>query len=630
MNYYFTYSDKNYIHIAERLFKSLQTYSSCKIIYYTINFDYENKFDNVIPIRYDFDHTKFLTYELNDEEMQHWTKKYMLYLKVNLCLEILKIKEDNNYCCIDSDMILIKNSDFLFDKINNSIDFPILPLNCYEYMLMDGHGNPYDENNNFDIDKCLEADLMRFLNISTKKRNSLYKQCNLLIFNKNSLKLFKEWYDICYYRPEIIKNKYLASLNEESVLNCLLWKYDYNINLDHIHINIPLDEVDTLVSAFNNSSDKAFFLKEFCRIPEKEKIQNILFLHGRPNKKNYELLEKEIIYKNQNFNSTSFTESNKKILLIINAVGMGDALTTTPAIRKLSNIYSSKISVISKYHDLFKNNPYIENNFRFDEIIDKSQYEVFSLFEQHSTCNINKIQTLRKHHACCTQRSCAYDLGFDLLNDELQLDFFPNNSCIYNFKSFGNYICLHTTSNWKNRTWSQENWQNLSDEISKLGFNIAIIGKDYEETNFDKSICYKKCFVPSGKNVIDITNDGSSINDLWHVINNAKIIVTLDSGPLHLAGTTDTWILQIGSARHPEFNSPYRKGSQKYKHIFVGGECSLFCASNLKYSVKEWKTINSIHYLPVCQENYETMRCQPNSDQVLEQIKLIVNENFNN
>ncbi len=71
MNYYFTYSDKNYTHIAERLFKSLQTYSSYKIIYYTINFDYENKFDNVIPIRYDFDHTKFLTYELNEEEMQH-------------------------------------------------------------------------------------------------------------------------------------------------------------------------------------------------------------------------------------------------------------------------------------------------------------------------------------------------------------------------------------------------------------------------------------------------------------------------------------------------------------------------------------------------------------------------------
>jgi ADP-heptose:LPS heptosyltransferase len=629
MNYYFTYSDKNYTHIAERLFKSLQTYSSYKIIYYTINFDYENKFDNVIPIRYDFDHTKFLTYELNEEEMQHWTKKYMLYLKVNLCLEILKTKEDNNYCCIDSDMILIKNSDFLFDKINNSIDFPILPLNCYEYMLMDGHGNPFDENGNFDIDRCLEADLMRFLNISTKKRNSFYKQCNLLIFNKNSLKLFEEWYDICYYRPEIIKNKYLASLNEESVLNCLLWKYDYNDNFDHIHINIPLDEVNTFILAFNNPHDESFFLKDFCRIPEKEKIQNILFLHGRPNQKNYQILEKEIIYKNKSENLSYFPKLNKKLLLIINAVGMGDALTSTPAIRKLSNIYSSKISIISNHYDLFKNNPYVENNFKFNETIDKSQYEVFSVFEQNSINKLNKIESVRKHHACCTERSCAYDLGFDLTTDELQLDFFPTNDCIYDIKNFGDFICLHTTSNWKNRTWSNENWQELSDKISDLGFNIVIIGKDHEEVNFDKSICHKKCFVPLGQNVINISNDGSSINDIWHIIDNAKAIVTLDSGPLHLAGTTDTWIIQIGSARHPEFNAPFRKGSQKYKHIFVGGECSLFCASNLKYSVKEWNTINAIHYLPVCQENYETMRCQPNSDQVLKQIKSIINEDFN-
>ena len=135
---------------------------------------------------------------------------------------------------------------------------------------------------------------MRFLNISIQKRDSFYKQCNLLLFNKNSLDLFKEWYNICY-RPEIIKNKYLAAMNEESVLNCLLWKYDYNANFDHIHINIPLDEVNTLVSAFNNPSDNSFFLKDFCRIPEKQKIQNIIFLHGRPNPTNYKILETEIM-----------------------------------------------------------------------------------------------------------------------------------------------------------------------------------------------------------------------------------------------------------------------------------------------------------------------------------------------
>ena len=63
MNYYFTYSDENYIHIAERLFKSLQTYSSYKIIYYTINFDYDNKFDNCHFFNSRFRGSKFFNNE---------------------------------------------------------------------------------------------------------------------------------------------------------------------------------------------------------------------------------------------------------------------------------------------------------------------------------------------------------------------------------------------------------------------------------------------------------------------------------------------------------------------------------------------------------------------------------------
>jgi len=317
-------------------------------------------------------------------------------------------------------------------------------------------------------------------------------------------------------------------------------------------------------------------------------------------------------------------KNRKEILVKIFGFGMGDVLTSTPAIRKLYNIYSSKISICSKYPNLFQNNPYIKNNFRLDDAIDESMFEIFSLFERDSFTTSNKIASVRKHHACCTQRSCAYDLGFDLTNEELYLDFFPDVNCIYDLDGFGNYICLHTTSNWKNRTWSKQNWQTLSNELENLGYNIVIIGKDHEEINFDNSIHYKKCFIPEGKNIINISNDGSSINDLWHVINKAKAIVTLDSGPLHLAGTTDTWIFQIGSARHPDFNTPFRNGSQNYKHKFIGGECSLFCASNLKYSVREWNTINSVHYLPDCQEKYETMRCQPNADEVIKQIKLLI------
>jgi hypothetical protein len=112
-------------------------------------------------------------------------------------------------------------------------------------------------------------------------------------------------------------------------------------------------------------------------------------------------------------------KNRKEILVKIFGFGMGDVLTSTPAIRKLYNIYSSKISICSKYPNLFQNNPYIKNNFRLDDAIDESMFEIFSLFERDSFTTSNKIASVRKHHACCTQRSCAYDLGFDLTNEEL-------------------------------------------------------------------------------------------------------------------------------------------------------------------------------------------------------------------
>jgi ADP-heptose:LPS heptosyltransferase len=303
---------------------------------------------------------------------------------------------------------------------------------------------------------------------------------------------------------------------------------------------------------------------------------------------------------------------SKKILVKIYASGMGDALLGTPAIRKLSYFYGQKrLSVKTRYPDLFRNSPYVDNVIKLDEDLDETDYEVFEMYKAHD----------RKHHACLSARSCAYDLGFDLTDDELSLDFFPDSQTIYDINKLNNYICLQTTSNWRNRTWSEENWKKLISLLQNTDLNIVLIGKDYEEIYFDGSVCKKRCFGMQGKNIINFTNDGSSIHDLWHLINNAKGIVTIDAGPLHIAGTTDTWIFQLGSARHPDLISPFRKGDQYYKHEYIGGECKAFCASNLKYTVKEWKTIKATHFLPECQENYTEIKCHPTAESVFNKIK---------
>ena len=73
------------------------------------------------------------------------------------------------------------------------------------------------------------------------------------------------------------------------------------------------------------------------------------------------------------------------------------------------------------------------------------------------------------------------------------------------------------------------------------------------------------------------------------MINHSVCVVTMDSGILHLAGTTDAWIVQLGSSIHPEFRAPYRQGSQDYKYRYVKGTCNLHCASDMKYYLRDWE-----------------------------------------
>ena len=76
---------------------------------------------------------------------------------------------------------------------------------------------------------------------------------------------------------------------------------------------------------------------------------------------------------------------------------------------------------------------------------------------------------------------------------------------------------------------------------------------------------------------------------MWHLINHSVCVITMDSGPLHIAGTTDAWIIQVGSASDYKYVNPVRKKSRDYKYKFVEGECKIFCTSDIKYSVREWK-----------------------------------------
>jgi ADP-heptose:LPS heptosyltransferase len=311
----------------------------------------------------------------------------------------------------------------------------------------------------------------------------------------------------------------------------------------------------------------------------------------------------------------------KKVCLdLTESRALGDTLCSTPTIRKLYNSYGQKISVITHHPYLFSNNPYVDKVYSelFNPITDeeKNEYEIFNSFDvfykPNGVCNKHNVMDIRQIH--------AISLGFMLTKKEMELDFTPNKVSI--MKNFPRkYVLIHPVQNWNSRTWSIDNWKMLTKLLNEQGIFVVSIGKNSSEiggSNVNKPVFDFE--IEKGINLMNKT----SIDETWHLINYSSCFVTMDSGLLHLAGTTDCEIIQLGSSINPEFRAPYRNGSQNYKYNYISGGCDLMCASDMKHGVKEWGSIQGIPSLVNCLENKKTFECHPNVLQVYKKIMELI------
>lgn len=293
---------------------------------------------------------------------------------------------------------------------------------------------------------------------------------------------------------------------------------------------------------------------------------------------------------------------------------LGDTLCATPTIRKLYNSYNKKISVITNIPDLFSTNPYIDNIFdnSVDREILKETHDIFETFDIVYKPN----GVVNKHNTMDIRQFHAITLGFMLTKEEMSLDYQP--STLFSITDLPEkYVLIHPVQNWNSRTWSSNNWKLLTKLLNEKGISVISIGKNDSElggSNVDKPVFDFE--IENGFNLVNKT----TLDETWYLIQNSICFVTMDSGLLHLAGTTDSEIIQLGSSINPEFRAPYRYGSQEYKYHYVRGGCGLNCASDVKYGVREWGSIHGIPSLVDCLEHKPTFECHPSVIQVYNKV----------
>jgi hypothetical protein len=260
--------------------------------------------------------------------------------------------------------------------------------------------------------------------------------------------------------------------------------------------------------------------------------------------------------------------------------------------------------------ELFKNLPYVEASYKSTSI-DWDYFNEHYLMHNSFT-NVGKKDgrgVEMKHNMMDIRQYHAVHLGFMLSNNELHCDYIPIESPKNSIHQ--KYILIHPVTTWANRTWPAEKWMELVKKLNDDGIYVISIGKDSSETGFfnvEKPVFNFE--IPYGMNLMNKT----SISECYHLINNAACFITMDSGLLHLAGTTNTPIIQLGSSLNPEFRMPHGHPLR-----YVDGPCKLQCCSNMKYGVKEWGNIQGVQPLIGCLENKETFECHPEVNQVYEE-----------
>lgn len=310
----------------------------------------------------------------------------------------------------------------------------------------------------------------------------------------------------------------------------------------------------------------------------------------------------------------------KEICLdLSSARGIGDTICSTPVIRKLYSAYQKPIPIITLYPEVFNNNPYVKEVFPTD--YDRNELE--KRFDIVSSFNVNEANQrgiVLKHNLMDIRQFHASTLGFSLSPDEMSVDFFPDPyEGIENLPD--KFVLIHPTQNWASRTWSAQNWMNLVQVLNDEGIPVVSIGKDSSEIGFFNT--QKPVFnfeIPLGLNLLNKT----TLSQSWWLMSKCLCFITMDSGMLHLAGTSSCHIIQLGSSIKKELRAPYRNGTQDFKYNYVSGSCDIACASDMKYGIKEWKTFNAVPPLVGCLENKPTFECHPKVETVFDTILKII------
>ncbi len=275
-------------------------------------------------------------------------------------------------------------------------------------------------------------------------------------------------------------------------------------------------------------------------------------------------------------------------ILILKPGAIGDLLLLTPVIRQLKNNYkNSKISILVSSEAtklLFINNPFVDkifvyekkgkhkNFFSFIKLCKEIKKERFDTVLNFQRSNlrlwflvlfIKPVRVLTYHkdetkHAVINHLETLLPLNIDINLQETNLDFeidadterFANNFLIEKGLVDKGFIVLNPGASHRVNRWPVDKFAKLATLIHEKKHKKVVLIGGKEDLELNESIKKLLKF-----EVVDLSGS-LNLAQLAAVLKRSKLLVTGDTGPMHIATAVGTKVVALFGAADPERTGP--------------------------------------------------------------------------
>ncbi len=285
-------------------------------------------------------------------------------------------------------------------------------------------------------------------------------------------------------------------------------------------------------------------------------------------------------------------------MLIIKPGAIGDLLHLTPAIRELAHKFpDARISILvgsKATASLFDNNPYVQDTIVFEKKgahrsplalfglwrrIRRNRYDLVINFQRSNLkawflataafpCRLLVYHKAKNRivHAVVNHLETLASLG--IVPSDLELELFTS----HDDESFADgllggpeysgkkLICLNPGASNRIKCWSPAAFASLADRlIEDIGVGVIIVGGGEERDLADA--------IRSGMKNAPLDMVGKmSLTQLGAVLKRCEVLVSGDTGPMHLATAVKTPVIALFGAINPSRTGPVGKGHRVIRH----------------------------------------------------------------